>query len=86
MVTPEEYISAVVREMELRAATLPTPVTAATLYFGGGTPSLMSPDLVGRVIDSAVQLYGLITDAEVTIEANPAPDRRKAPWLSQSWS
>ena len=59
--------------MELRAATLPTPVTAATLYFGGGTLRLMSPDLVGRAIDSAVQLYGLITDAEVTIEANPAP-------------
>ncbi len=71
MVTPEEYVSAVVREIELRAATLATPVTAATLYFGGGTPSLMSPDLVGRVIDSAARLYGLSTDAEVTIEANP---------------
>jgi oxygen-independent coproporphyrinogen-3 oxidase len=70
-VTAEEYVAAVVREMELRAERLDFPVTAPTLYFGGGTPSLMAPDLVARLIDSAHRLYGLTGDAEVTIEANP---------------
>ncbi|RII28508.1 MAG: coproporphyrinogen III oxidase [Geobacter sp.] len=77
-VTPEEYVMALVREMELRAATLTAPVTAPTLYLGGGTPSLMPPELVKRVIDGARKWYGLLSDAEVTIEANPGTvDRQK---------
>ncbi|GAB7024965.1 radical SAM family heme chaperone HemW [Geotalea toluenoxydans] len=71
LVSPDEYVAAVVREMELRAGQLAAPVSAPTLYFGGGTPSLMAPQLVGRVIDTAARLYGLDTDAEITIEANP---------------
>jgi oxygen-independent coproporphyrinogen-3 oxidase len=70
-VKAEEYIAAVVREMELRALRLDSPVTAPTLYFGGGTPSLMEPGLVARLIEAAVKLFGLAADAEVTIEANP---------------
>ena len=62
---------ALVREMELRAATLAAPVTAPTLYIGGGTPSLMAPELVKRVIDGARRWYGLLPVAEVTLEANP---------------
>jgi len=70
-ITPDDYVDAVVREMELRAAGLDSPVTAATLYFGGGTPSLMEPELVELLIGTANKLYGLTDDAEVTIEANP---------------
>ena len=47
------YVELLLREMELRRAALAEPVTAPTLYFGGGTPSLMAPKLVGRVIDAA---------------------------------
>lgn len=68
---PAEYVAALVREMDLRAKTLPAPATAPTLYFGGGTPSLMEPDLVGEIIDAAARLFGLEADAEITIEANP---------------
>jgi oxygen-independent coproporphyrinogen-3 oxidase len=70
-ITPEEYAALVVREMELRAERLDSPVTAPTLYFGGGTPSLMEPHLVARLIEAAQRLFGLTADAEVTIEANP---------------
>jgi oxygen-independent coproporphyrinogen-3 oxidase len=69
--TPEEYANILVREMELRATLLPPPTTATTLYFGGGTPSLMAPELVGRIIAAAARLYGLATSAEITLEANP---------------
>ena len=70
-VAPAEYVAALLREMELRAASLPEPASAPTLYFGGGTPSLMGPELVGSVIDAAARFFGLEADAEVTIEANP---------------
>ena len=70
-VMPDEYVAAVVKEMELRDERLAAPVTAPTLYFGGGTPSLMAPGLVGRIIDAAARLYGLADDAEITLEANP---------------
>jgi len=70
-VTPDQYVTLLLREMELRRETLPEPATAPTLYFGGGTPSLMSPALVGRLIDAVVNRFGLEPDAEVTLEANP---------------
>jgi oxygen-independent coproporphyrinogen-3 oxidase len=70
-VAADAYIDGVVREMELRAARLQAPVTASTLYFGGGTPSLLDPQLVERVIEAAVRLYRLEPDAEITLEANP---------------
>jgi oxygen-independent coproporphyrinogen-3 oxidase len=70
-VQPQEYVSLLLREMELRAASLAEPVAGATLYFGGGTPSLMGPELVGSLIDAAVRRLGLEPEAEVTLEANP---------------
>jgi oxygen-independent coproporphyrinogen-3 oxidase len=42
-----------------------------SIYFGGGTPALMSPALVGAVIDTVARELGLTPDAEITLEANP---------------
>jgi len=42
-----------------------------SIFFGGGTPSLMEPDTVAAVIDEAHKLWGLPQGAEVTLEANP---------------
>lgn len=72
------YVELLLREMELRQAALPEPVQAPTLYLGGGTPSLMAPELVARLIEAARKRFGLAADAEVTLEANPGtltPDR-----------
>lgn len=44
---------------------------ADTIYFGGGTPSLIPPDRIARVIDACRQSYTLSADAEVTLETNP---------------
>ena len=68
---PGDYADLLLREMELRHAALAEPVRAPTLYFGGGTPSLMGPELVGRLIDAAARLFNLEPGAEVTLEANP---------------
>ena len=70
-VSSDEYVGGVLKEMASRARLLPGPVTAPTLYFGGGTPSLMAQELVSSVIDAAARLFGLADDAEITLEANP---------------
>lgn len=42
-----------------------------SIYFGGGTPSLLPPGFVAAIIDAAASAPGLRADAEITIEANP---------------
>lgn len=42
-----------------------------SIFFGGGTPSLMQPQTVGAVIDEAVNLYTTPPNLEITLEANP---------------
>lgn len=43
----------------------------ASIFFGGGTPSLFSPEAIGRIIAAAQQLIGFTNDIEITLEANP---------------
>ncbi|MDX1540338.1 MAG: radical SAM family heme chaperone HemW [Geminicoccaceae bacterium] len=42
-----------------------------SVFFGGGTPSLMAPETVGALLDLAADLFELAPDLEVTLEANP---------------
>lgn len=44
---------------------------AVSLFFGGGTPSLMSPNTVAAVIEAAKRRLGFVRDPEITLEANP---------------
>ena len=46
------------------------PVTS--IFFGGGTPSLMEPTTVAALIEAAERHWGLAPDAEITLEANPS--------------
>jgi oxygen-independent coproporphyrinogen-3 oxidase len=62
----DRYLQAVLREMEEADAG-----TADTLYFGGGTPSLMTPDRLARIVDLARRRFRLPPGAETTVEANP---------------
>lgn len=56
---------------EIRITSHPTPLTSDTLYFGGGTPSLLTPSEIGSIIDESRRSCGLAADAEITMEANP---------------
>ena len=47
------------------------PRALDTVFFGGGTPSLMEPATVAALIDEAGRLWGLAGGAEITLEANP---------------
>eukprot|EP00041_Stephanoeca_diplocostata_P035113 m.1226872 g.1226872 ORF g.1226872 m.1226872 type:complete len:502 (+) comp24640_c0_seq7:138-1643(+) len=42
-----------------------------TVYFGGGTPSLMEPEVLDQILDTLRRRFGLASDAEVTIEMDP---------------
>lgn len=42
-----------------------------TLFFGGGTPSLCPPELVGLLIETVRECYGIATGAEISIEMDP---------------
>ena len=46
--------------------------TVSTIFFGGGTPSLMQPATVSAVLDAIVQHWSVAADLEVTLEANPS--------------
>ena len=43
-----------------------------SIFFGGGTPSLVSPETVGGIIETIGQLWPLDSNAEITLEANPS--------------
>lgn len=66
-----DYVDTLLAEMELRAAALSLPVRVPTLYIGGGTPSLLAPGEIARLIDRAAVLFSLEEGAEITLEANP---------------
>ena len=65
-IVSNDYIDAVLRELEA-APTDPVP----TIFFGGGTPSLLPADDLGRVIAAIKARNGLTADCEITLEANP---------------
>jgi oxygen-independent coproporphyrinogen-3 oxidase len=63
------YVDALVQEISSAAQ---RPAAAAdTIYFGGGTPSLLEPADVARIVDRCGSAFALSSEAEVTLEANP---------------
>ena len=59
--------------MEIKAAKVQVGQSAnvPSIFFGGGTPSLMQPDDIGRVISAIKSEFTLLPDAEITMECNP---------------
>jgi len=54
-----------------RTASETGPRAVQSVFFGGGTPSLMDPALVGAVLDRIAARWSMSNDAEITLEANP---------------
>lgn len=81
-----DFIAALRRELELRADVLdarwgrPDDDSSRppldTVYFGGGTPSLLPENELAGLLDLVRDRFGLAVGAEVTVEANPGPDER----------
>lgn len=63
-------IDAIAKDMEAHARRFGRR-EAASLFFGGGTPSLLSGGEIARLIDAASRAFTLAADCEITLEANP---------------
>ena len=67
-----EYPGLVEQEVDLAAKVLPAGrARVSTVFFGGGTPTLLAPRRLGGIIAKIDERFGLAEDAEVTVEANP---------------
>ena len=66
-----DFINALIRELHLRRGELPDGAFIEHIYFGGGTPSLLTPDELTRIFATITSLYPLTGSGEVTIECNP---------------
>jgi oxygen-independent coproporphyrinogen-3 oxidase len=68
------YVDALLADLDADLRDFGTAVhgrTVETVFFGGGTPSLFSPELVGRFLDGARERLPFAAGAEVTLETNP---------------
>lgn len=65
----DRYVQAV-----LRTADTYRGHTADTVYFGGGTPSLLGAERIGTLLSGLRTRFAVTADAEITLEANPADD------------
>jgi oxygen-independent coproporphyrinogen-3 oxidase len=66
------YVAAAMSELELAARVLgPNAPEVSTIFVGGGTPTVLPPDDLGRLIAVVSDRFGLAKDAEVTTESNP---------------
>ena len=63
----EQYVAALLREIASQADGAP----ADTIYFGGGTPSLLEPADLEAIVNACRNGFSISADAEITLEANP---------------
>lgn len=64
------YVDALVRSIEREGEKLPGR-SVETIFFGGGTPSLLDPEQIGRITSAIRKSFALGPEAEITLEANP---------------
>lgn len=66
----ETMVLALIKELELRKEAFKDKVVQ-TIYFGGGTPSVLSTAEIDQIIGAVYSNYTVVADPEITLEANP---------------
>ncbi|MCB0805746.1 MAG: radical SAM family heme chaperone HemW [Bacteroidales bacterium] len=66
----DDFLKALISEIQLQKKYL-SGETTGTIYFGGGTPSLLSQDELQSIIDKLHETYDIEDEVEITLEANP---------------
>lgn len=66
----ELYVNALIDELRLHETILKER-SLISIFFGGGTPSLFSPDAIARILQGVQQHASLVPNCEITLEANP---------------
>jgi len=71
----DRFLDGIVREIDMRADMLEqegkAPEEYETIFFGGGTPSLLSPEEIGRIFAALRRRFVVADGAEITMECNP---------------
>lgn len=67
----EKFLRCLTIEIDLYAPYGRSGVTFDTIYFGGGTPSLLSPQSIDQILDGLHRNFRILSTAEVTLETNP---------------
>ena len=73
LVMIEEYIAALIKDIQ---HTFPHGQSLKTIFFGGGTPSLLSPEQLEQIILAIARRFGLADDAEISMEIDPGTFNR----------
>jgi oxygen-independent coproporphyrinogen-3 oxidase len=69
----ERYVNALVSEISRFESQIPNPKSQIeTIYFGGGTPSLLSPAQLEKILKTIYQKFSVESEIELTMEMNPA--------------
>ncbi|GAA4098502.1 radical SAM family heme chaperone HemW [Mucilaginibacter panaciglaebae] len=80
----DDLLQALVKELHLQKDYLQGQ-TIETIYFGGGTPSILATEDINLLLDTITQLHAVSADAEITLEANPDDlDKAKVHALRQT--
>jgi oxygen-independent coproporphyrinogen-3 oxidase len=66
----EELLDCLIKEIELRKSELNNDIIE-TIYFGGGTPSILSTQEINRLIEAVYSNFKVVDNPEITLEANP---------------
>ena len=67
----QPYVDALIKEMRAYRNMTIEPLTIKTLFIGGGTPSVLPPILLGKILRAINENFIIAKDAEYTMEANP---------------
>ena len=70
------YVEAVAKDIEVSAARVGR-VRVPSIYFGGGTPSLLPAELIDGLLTAVRTFFAVDDEAEVTLEVNPTTDDRR---------
>src|SRR5712692_323497 len=66
----DRYVNSLIREIT-RWSEVDSPAAVDTIYFGGGTPSLLKPAQIERILKAVRDCFRLVGGAEITLELNP---------------
>jgi oxygen-independent coproporphyrinogen-3 oxidase len=65
------YVDAAIGELRIARKTIGDDRPDSTVFVGGGTPTILPPADLVRIVDAVAIEFGLVADAEITVEANP---------------
>ncbi len=67
----QQYVDALCQEITLTIAQIPPIKALKTIFFGGGTPSLLSVQQVAQILETIAKYFAIAPDVDISLEANP---------------